>query len=433
MELGILNALVLDSSGVKKKFSIAIDKGRIADIGPAKRINSTYKFRKKIDASKKIAVPGFVDAHMHSFQVGTKGLTCDSALLPWLKKYIFPFEGNLTKEQAKTCAEISYLEMLKGGTTCFSDFTSVHNTDEAFKAAEKLGIRANIGKTMMDQNSPKKLEEKTDVSLRDTERLIRKWHTKAKGRLRYIVTPRFDITCSDELLMECKKLAEKYGTMLQTHAQENKAEIEFERKNFGAPAIKHLKRIGLLGKNLLLAHCIWLDDKDILLLSRTGTKVVHCPGSNMILASGAAPIGKLLKKGIAVGLGSDVGAYYNFSMFEQMRLASLIQRMHTLDPKSLNHNQSFQMATIGGAAALGLDKEIGSLKKGKKADVVLLDKKSIAFSPMNDVTAQLVYSARPSAVTDVIIDGKIIIGERKLKTADEKRIVEKATEVLTKK
>jgi len=410
--------------------SIAIDNGIIQDIGPKKRIAKDYKFDDEIDARDRIVIPGLVDTHMHSYQVATKGQTCDSELLKWLRSYIFPWEGHLSRKRARACAELSYIEMAKSGTTCFSDFTSTRFTDEAFSVAEKIGLRANIGRTMMDYNAPKDMLEDTVSDIEDSRALIMRWHGRCNGRLRFMVTPRFDVTCSDELLVEAFALAKEYNLVFQTHAQENLGEVAFERKRFGVPAIKHLNKLGLLGSNVLLAHCVWLDKKDFTLLAKNNVKVAHCPGSNMYLASGIAPVPEMLKNKISVGLGSDVGAYGNYSMFEQMRLAVLLQKVHTLRPHAMDHHTVFSMATSGGAACVGLSKEIGEIRVGRKADLTLLDKRSLAFSPLHDVIAQVVYSAGKVCVSDVIVDGKVIVRDRQLTTINEEKTIRRASKAL---
>jgi cytosine/adenosine deaminase-related metal-dependent hydrolase len=352
------------------------------------------------------------------------------SLLQWLKKYIWRWEGELTPETARVCSEVLYLQLLRCGATTFSDYTSVKHTDEAFKVAERFGLRGLIGKTLMDRNSPPELEEDTDVALRDSERLIRRWDNKGNGRLKYALTPRFGITCTDELLLGAKALSKKHKVKIQTHAHETKNEVKADRKNYGTTAIKHFNKLGLLGKDTILTHCVWLDNAEMDLLAKTKTGVVHCPGSNMLLASGVADVPKMLKKGLQVGLGSDVAAYYNVSPFEQMRLACLLQKVVHTDPHALDMDDAFRMATKMGSGVLGF-KESDSLAKGKKADMVLLSTDRLAFSPLNDPMAQIIYSAYPSAVYEMIVDGKVLMKEREVLVADEKEILDKGNEVLS--
>ncbi len=426
----ISGGFAITRKGVERDFSLAIQNDRIIDMGPSKDIRSKYKFSDSIGGKDMVISPSFVDAHMHSFQVATKGLTSDKSLLDWLKKYIWKWEGTLTPERARACARLSYLELLKSGVTTFVDYTSVHHTDQAFLAAQEFGMRGNIGKTLMDRNSPSELQETTDDAIKDTARFIRKFHCSDKGRLRYMITPRFGITCTDELLAECKKLSKKHDVMITTHAHESRFEVVTDKKNYKTSAIRHFHKLGLLGPNLLLAHCIWLDKTEMALLSKTNTGVAHCPGSNMMLASGIADTPKMLERGMNVGLGSDMGAYYNLSIFDQMRLSVMVQKVRSLDPNALTHNQAFEFATIGGAKAVGLGRQTGALEIGKKADIVLLRTRNTAFSPMNDVVAQLVYSASPACVDTVICDGKMLMKDKAVLVADEERIISDSKEIL---
>ncbi|VVC04260.1 5'-deoxyadenosine deaminase [Candidatus Bilamarchaeum dharawalense] len=395
--------------GIMKDASVIVEKDRIVDIGNAPKIRKKYKITRSVGSKNSIICPGFIDSHLHSYQIATRGLAAGKTLLDWLK-IIWKWEGNMTKKQASDCARLAYVELISNGVTSFVDYTSVRHTEEAFKVASKLGLRATIGKTMMDRNSPPGLLEDTMESLRETERLIKKWHGKKGGRLRYAITPRFGITCTDQLLNGAVRLAKKYNTMITTHAHENIKEVEWDKKNYKKTAIAHFHELGILGKNTLLAHGIWLNDDEIGLLAKTKTSIAHCPGSNMALKSGHAPVLELLKNRVAVGLGSDVGAYHNFSMFDQMRLAILTQKKRG---KIFDYKDAFKLATIGGAKAIGLEKEVGSLEKGKKADLVLLDGKKIV--PKNDIVAQIVFCGDSSWVTEVICDGRILMKNRVVK------------------
>ncbi|MEM4272595.1 MAG: amidohydrolase family protein [Candidatus Bilamarchaeaceae archaeon] len=415
--------------GIKKNYSLAIEKDRIVDMGPTREMRDSYSFEDSIGKERNIICPGFVDAHMHSFQLATKGLTADQSLLEWLKKYIWRWEADLDKEKARACAEVSYLQMIRCGVTSISDYASVHHVDEAFLAAKRFGIRALIGKTLMDRNSPPELEQETDICLKESEALIRKWHGKNNGLLNYAVTPRFAITSTDALLRGCRELCEKYNLVFRTHSEENFLEVKEERKLYGQSIIRHLDKLGLLNERALLTHCVWTKPAELKLIARRGASVSHCPGSNMMLASGFADTPQMLKYGINVCLGSDVAGYYNFSMFEQARLACLMQKARLCDPHAMDHEKAFRMATANGAKALGF-KDAGELKPGNKADVITLSTHHLAFSPLNDIISQIVYSAFPSSVNNVICNGKPLMRERKLLIADVNEIMERAQEVM---
>jgi cytosine/adenosine deaminase-related metal-dependent hydrolase len=272
------------------------------------------------------------------------------------------------------------------------------------------------------------LQEETGKALHDTESLIRRWHGKENDRLRYNITPRFGITCSDELLEGCRTLAEKYKVLITTHASESQFEVREDKKKYKKSTIEHFYDLGLLGSRTLLVHCVWVSEKEIRLLAKTRTKVAHCPGSNMMLASGAAPICDMLRTGIEIGLGSDVGAYYNLSMFDQMRLSVLLRKATTFDPVSMDHKKAFMMATKGGAKALGINS--GALQKGKNADISVLSTLNYAFQPTNDLVAQTVFCGRPDMIRDVVCDGKILMRDSAVLVANEEQIIEKAKELL---
>ena len=249
--------------GVKKDYSLVIEKDRIVDLGPSTEMRAAYKFSDSIGGPDRMICPGFVDAHLHSFQVATKGRTMGESLLGWLKKYIWKWEGSMSAEKADACAQVTYLELIKCGVSAFSDYTSVRHTDEAFRAAKKFGMRALIGKTLMDRNSPPELEEQTDFALSDSERLIKRWHNAERGRLQFALTPRFAITCTDELLQGVIRISKKYSARIQTHAHENPGEIKADKKLYGMSSIRHFNKIGLLGPNTTLTHCVWLDRTEL--------------------------------------------------------------------------------------------------------------------------------------------------------------------------
>jgi cytosine/adenosine deaminase-related metal-dependent hydrolase len=420
---------VITSEGIKENYSLAIEKDRIVDMGPREEMRSKHSFEDSIGARSRIICPGFVDSHMHSYQIATQGLTADESLLEWLKKYIWKWEGELDKEKARACAETAYLQMLHCGVTSLSDYTSVHHADEAFHTAKQFGFRAVIGKTMMDRNSPAELEQDTDTCLKESESLLRKWHGKNGGLLSYAVTPRFSITASDSMLRGCRELCEKYDVLFRTHTQENREEVAWEKKKYKGSSIRHLDKLGLLNERALLTHCVWTSRKDISLIAKRNASVAHCPGSNMLLASGTPDIPYMLKKGVNVCLGTDVAAYYNFSIFEQARLSCLMQKEERKDPHAMDHLRAFAMATKNGAKALRLA-NTGEIRVGNKADVILLSTSHLAFSPLNDVISQIVYSTFPFSVNSVICNGKILMRERNVLVADEKRIIYRAKEIL---
>lgn len=370
------------------------------------------------DLGGKIVIPGFVQAHVHLCQVLFRNLADDLELLDWLAKKIWPMEARHTPESLYASARLGIAELLAGGTTTILDMGTVRHTDVIFEAARELGIRAAIGKCMMDlaDASPELRENQAD-SFGESVRLAQKWHGKENGRLRYAFAPRFVLSCSSELLQETAEYARANEMLLHTHASENRGEIDLVRAKFGCDNVEFFDRLGLTGPNLVLAHCIWLAAAEVEILRRTRTKVVHCPSANLKLASGIAKVPELVAAGITVALGGDgAPCNNNLSAFQEMRLASLIQKPR-LGPRALGAAEAFEMATLGGARALGLERELGSLEPGKRADLVVLDLDQphsaiIRSEPtLAEVLSAIVFSANPQNVVQTWVDGRLCYQE----------------------
>lgn len=382
---------------------------------------------KIIDARGKIIIPGFIQTHIHLCQTLFRGQADDLELLDWLKERIWPLEAAHDEESIYYSALLGIGELIRGGTTTLMDMETVHHTDSAFLALAQSGIRALSGKVMMDlgESVPVKLLEKTADSLQKSVDLLEKWHKHDNGRLRYAFCPRFVVSCTEELLIGVRDLSLQYGTMVHTHASENQSEIALVEAERGMRNIVYLDHIGLANENLLLAHCIWLDEKEKEIIHKKKVKIAHCPGSNLKLASGIAQIPALLQKGATIGLGADgAPCNNNLNMFNEMRLAALIQKpIH--GPTSMKAHEIFYMATLGGAKSVGMDREIGSLEPGKKADLAILNLNMFHSSPSFSVDpiSRIVYSATPENVETVIIDGKVVMENRRLTTIDEKVVL----------
>lgn len=305
---------------------------------------------------------------------------------------------------------------------------SVHYTDRAIQAIYESGIRAITGKVMMDYGSdvPKTLMEDRDRSIKESVELLKKWHGMDGGRIEYAFTPRFVVSCSEELLLEVEKLSKQYGVKVHTHASENRGEIEFVEKDRGMKNITYLKKLGLLDENLILAHCIWLNEEEEELIKTSNTKVVHCPSSNLKLASGVAKIPELMDMDIDIGLASDgPPCSNNLDAFIEMRLSSLIQKVR-LGPKAMDCSKVLYLATMGGAKVMGKEKEIGSIEEGKKADIIILDLNKVHNAPSfrGNIESQIVFSGKTENVDTTIVNGKILMEGRKLINADEADIIE---------
>ena len=390
---------------------------RIAAIGGGGQTADTV-----IDADGCAVIPGFVQTHIHLCQTIFRGAADDLALIDWLKQRVWPMEAAHSATSIKASASLGIAELIKGGTTCALTMETVNHTAEVFKVVEQSGFRATVGKCMMDKGDevPRALQEQTADSIDESLALLEEWHGKADGRIRYCFAPRFAVSCTRELLEKVARLARARGVMIHTHASENTTECRMVEEETGLRNITYLDSLGLTGRHVALAHCVHLSDEEIEILKTTQTNVAHCPSSNLKLGSGIAPIVKLLEQGISVSLGADGAACNNrLDMFTEMRTAALLQKaLH--GPEVMPANQALRMATIDGAAALGLAAEIGSIEAGKRADLALVRLDRLHSTPVEDVVSAVVYSSQPDDVDTVLIDGEFVLRDRKLLTIDEK-------------
>ncbi|HSW35360.1 MAG TPA: 5'-deoxyadenosine deaminase [Candidatus Limnocylindrales bacterium] len=389
-----------------------------------------------IDGKDMLLIPGLVQTHVHLPQTLFRGQADDMELLTWLKKRIWPLEGAHNQESLYYSALLGLGELLLGGTTAIVDLETVHHTASAFEAIRESGIRAITGKVMMDYGDdvPSTLRESTADSLQQSVDLLEKWHLSENGRIQYAFSPRFVLSCSEELLKEIVVLSSEYGVKIHTHASENKGEIALVEKDRGMRNILYFDHLGLASPDLILAHCIWVDDEEFAILKNRQVKVVHCPSCNFKLASGVAPIPRMLAEGIHVSLGADgAPCNNNLDLFQEMRMAALMQKpLH--GPTVMPAREVFRMATMGGAEAMGLEKEIGSIEVGKKADLVLISLKGMHANPVSGVDpySLLVYSLKSSDVELTMVDGQILMEGRELKTIEQERVVKKANELVEK-
>ncbi|MBN2090295.1 5'-deoxyadenosine deaminase [candidate division KSB1 bacterium] len=403
---------------------IFIEDSKIKKIGPV-----TSKAQIEIDATDRTILPGFIQTHTHLCQTLFRNQADDLSLIDWLVKRIWPLEMSHDENSITTSAQLGIAELFKGGTTTILDMGTIHFTDYIFQAAQASGIRAIIGKALMDNSIgvSHQFREPTRAAMNEVRQLIQDWHGQANNRLQFALTPRFLLSCSAELLNEAQALSDAQGLLIHTHAAESQREIEIINNKAGLGNIEYLDHFGLTGPKLCLAHCIWLKDNEMDILKRTATKVLHCPSSNLKLASGMAKVPEMLARGICVTLGADgAPCNNNLSIFIEMRLASLLQKYRLADPSVMNAQKLVEMATIDGACALGLEQEIGSLAEGKKADIIILNLDQLHSLPAANYYSQIVYSASPENVETVIVDGKIVMRNRELQSLDEAEIIQKA-------
>ena len=345
-----------------------------------------------------------------------RGLAEDKPLLAWLRERIWPLEAAHDPDSMRASARLGIAELLLGGTTSILDMGSVHHTDALFEAAMETGIRYTGGKALMDTGDgvPAKLVEPTANALRDNDRLADQWHERADGRLRYAYSPRFVLTATYDLLRSVGARARANHILVHTHASEQREETDLVRQRFGIPNIQLLANLGLADTNACFAHCVWPEPEEIDVLAGGGASVVHCPSCNMKLGSGAAPVATYLERGVNVALGADGAASNNrLDGWEELRLAGLLARFRD-GPLAVSAPDLFELATIGGARALGLDVDVGSIEPGKLADLAVLDLRRAHAAGPEDVYTQLVFSARAADVRFVLVGGRIVVEDRQL-------------------
>jgi 5-methylthioadenosine/S-adenosylhomocysteine deaminase len=413
--------VTMDKSDSIVRGDVLIRDGRIAEIGG--EIDDTVN--DVVEAHGCAVLPGFVQTHIHLCQTLFRGAADDLALIDWLKKRVWPMEAAHTPESIRASAQLGIAELIKGGTTCALTMETVRHTEEVLRVVEESRFRAHVGKCMMDKGDdvPAALREATRASIDESLRLIDKWNGAANGRVRCCFAPRFAISCTRELLSEVSTLAKQHGVTIHTHASENRNECDIVERETGDRNIDYLNSLGIVGPHVVLAHCIHLDNTEMETLAATKTNVAHCPSSNLKLGSGIARVTEMLARGIPVSLGADGAACNNrLDMFTEMRTAALLQKaMH--GPEVLPAARALRMATIDGAQAMGLDKEVGSIEVGKRADTIVVDVSELHAAPTGDVVSTLVYSAQASDVRATIIDGQVVMRDRELLTLNEATVL----------
>jgi cytosine/adenosine deaminase-related metal-dependent hydrolase len=422
--------VVADAHTVVRDGAIVVDDDRIAAVGDTTELAERYPDH--ATAEYDVLAPGLVGGHIHSVQSVGRGIADDTALLDWLFEYVLPMEADLNADEMEAAARLGYLECIESGTTTCIDHLSVAHADRAFEAAGELGIRGRLGKVLMDQgaDAPDELVERTDAGLAESERLIREYHGAFDDRIRYAVTPRFAVSCSEDCLRGVCDLADQYdGVRIHTHASENTEEVATIERDTGHRNIHWLDEVGLTGEDVVLAHCVHTDETEREVLAETGTHVTYCPSSNMKLASGIAPIPEYLDRGINVALGNDGPPCNNtLDPFTEMRQASLLGKVDTRDPTTLPAETVFEMATVNGAAAAGFER-VGKLKEGWKADIVGLSTDLTRATPLYDVLSHLVFAAHGDDVAFTMVDGEVLYEDGELTVADAPAIREEARRV----
>ena len=409
MSLLIRNATILTMNDAFDVLEgdVLVRDGRIAAVGSA----GDARADRTIDAAGGFLLPGFIQTHVHLCQTLFRGYADDLALLDWLKTRIWPMEAAHNPASLAAAARLAASELLMGGTTTALTMETVHDTDAVFEALEPMGLRAVVGKCMMDADDavPRRLLESTRQSIDDSVAMAQRWTGRANGRLRAALAPRFAISCSQELLEAVADLSQQHGWLVHTHASENRDEIALVRERTGKSNLEYFEHTRLASPRLCAAHCVWVDDREQALIAEHGVKVMHCPGSNLKLGSGIAPVVDMRRRGISVSLGADGAACNNqLDMFTEMRLAATLQAVRH-HPGALTARDVLWMATREGAKAIGCADELGSVVVGRRADLIVVARDRPHMAPGPDPFSTLVYAARPTDVRTVVVDGEVLV------------------------
>jgi 5-methylthioadenosine/S-adenosylhomocysteine deaminase len=386
--------------------SVSVRDGRIASVG----LEPEATHDVVIDAGGDYLLPGFIQTHVHLCQTLFRGYADDLRLMEWLRTRIWPMEAAHDTASLRAAARLACYELLRGGTTAVLTMETVHETEVACEAAAESGIRATIGKCMMDAphpDTPVRLHESMARSIDESLALRRDWDGSHGGRIRIAFAPRFAVTCSRDLLEAIAALSADHHALVHTHASEQREEIDLVRELTGRANLAYFHHVGLASSRLCAAHCVWVDDEEQDLIAAHDVKVMHCPGSNLKLGSGIAPVTEMLARGICVSLAADGAACNNrLDMFTEMRLAATLQAVRRA-PGALPAREALVMATRNGARTLGLEREIGSVETGKRADLILVARKSPHLAPDVDPYSTIVYAAGPDDVRLTMVDGVV--------------------------
>ncbi len=415
--------VTMDANGrVIENGAITISDGVITALGERSNIESRYQAQKTIDATDSLVLPGLINGHAHAAMSLFRGFADDHSLDDWLQKYIFPAEAqNVTEDFVEWGTRLSLVEMIRGGITTYADM--YYFEDAVARVTKEAGMRGVLGETIVDFPAP---DHRTPAQALDyAQKFIDKW--KNDPLITPAVAPHSIYTLTEENLQAACALARRNGVPILIHIAEAPFETSLSRARHGLSPVAYLARIGVLGPDVVGAHCIWVDSADIAALGRFDVGSVHSPSSNMKLAAGVMPVVELIAAGNRVGIATDGAASNNSQdLFDEMDLAAKLQKVSRMDPRALPAKQVLEMATIRGAQALHLENKIGSLEPGKRADLILVDTTGPHATPMYNVYSQLVYALKGSDVKTVIIDGKLIMEDRHLLTLNEKEIVEQA-------
>jgi len=413
-----------EQSGLLENHGVAVSGDSIREIGPNDSLISAYPEATVLHTEHGLIMPGLVNSHTHAAMTCFRGIADDLPLMTWLEKHIFPIESRLTSEIVYQSTLLSLAEMIKSGTTSFCDMYLF--AKDVARATAESGMRAWIGEVLYDFPSPSYGPLENGFSYVDEMF----GHYRNHPLISVTVTPHSVYTCSSGLLQRLARVADREQALYHIHLSENTVEVATCRERYGTTPTRYLNDLGCLRANTLAAHCVVLEEEEIDILAACAVKVSHCLESNMKLASGIAPVARMLDKGITLSLGTDGSASNNNTdMFGEMSCVAKVHKVHNMDPTSVTAEQTLQAATLGGASALGADRHIGSLLPGKKADMIVIDLNQPHLTPLYNVPSHLVYAARGADVLHSVIGGRVVMQNRILQTLDEEAILSSMREL----
>jgi len=432
VDLFISGATIITMDGERRIIEngeIAVLGDSIIGVGPAPLFPKGVIAKQRIDARGKLLLPGFINGHTHVPMTLFRGLHDDVTLDDWLRKYIFPAEAkNVTEEFVRWGTRLAAAEQIRSGVTTFADM--YYFEDAVAEETKAAGMRGVLGETFIDFPAP---DNKTETEMiAYTEKFLKRW--QGDPLIHAAAAPHSIYTCSRKTLQDAAALARKYQAPILIHVAEMKKELDDSRQQNGTTPVQYLEKIGVLGPDVVAAHCIFVDGADRQILADRKVGCVHNPSSNMMLASGVSLVPEMRAAGVAVGLGTDgpAGSNNDLDLMEEIDLAAKLAKITKMDPLALNAKAVVEMATIDGARALHMEKEIGSLERGKKADLILIALDAPNAVPMYDIYAQIAYALKASDVETVVIGGHMVMRDRKLLTVDERAAIAKAREYKTK-
>lgn len=416
--------------------SVVIENGKIIDLGMTKEIKKKYDAERIIRGRKYMVLPGLIDVHSHLFLSFFRGLGGDLSIEQKVEKIYYPMARVMTREDFYWAAKLNTLEMIKSGTTTFADSHYIHidknSIDRTADGALESGLRALIVRSTQNKSAPDEFLEDLATAKKETKRVFTKYNGQ-EGRITVVPEVLSSLKADVDFLCEMKLLGDELGTGLHMHVMETLGRFKEIKSRTGLGEIEYLEKLKVLDKNLLMAHVIWVSNKEIMAIKNANAKVAHNPVSNQFLADGYANVPLMRALGITVGIGCDgASSNTNQDMIEAMKLCALMHKNHTLNASVLTAEDLLEMATIEGAKALRLENQIGSIEPGKRADLVVIDLEKPHLTPCPRPISNLVYGANGSDVVCTIVDGNILMENRMVNTLDEQEILEKTEELTTK-